>query len=106
MSFAGAPAAAAGIGWDGNAGEDDQVASVSGVQAQPQAAIEFGDQAHPQAAIRFGDQVHPQAAIGSHNQAQPQSLQEFLGKQVTKLVNEPKFPSKIFSGIQVTPNHN
>ena len=87
MSFAGAPAAAAGTGWDGNAGENDQVASVSGVQAQPQAAIKFGDQAHPQAAIRFGDQAHPQAAVGS--------LQEFLGKQVTELVNELSFPSKI-----------
>ena len=79
MSFAGAPAAAAGAGWDGNAGEDDHVASVSGVQAQPQAAI------------RFGDQAHTQAAIGSRNQAQPQPLQEFLGKQVIELVDEPKF---------------
>ena len=88
MSFAEAPAAAAGTGWDGNAGENDQVASVSGVQAQPQAAIEFGDQAHPQAAVG--------------------SLQEFSGKQVTELVNEPKFSKQNhnFSGIQVTPKHN
>ena len=49
MSFAGAPAAAAGTRGDGNAGEADQVAGVSGVQAQPQAAIESSDQAHPQA---------------------------------------------------------
>ena len=71
MSFVGAPAAAAGTGWDGYAGENDQVASFSGVQAQPQAAI------------KFGDQVHPQAAVGY--------LQEFLGKQITERVNEPKF---------------
>ena len=107
MSFAGAPAAAADARWDGNAGEDDQVASVSGIQAQPQTAIEFGDQAHPQAAIRFGDQAHPQAAIGSCNQVQPQSLQDFSGKQVTELVNEPKFSKQNhnFSGIQIAlPN--
>ena len=67
MSFAGAPAAAAGTRGDGNAGEADQVAGGSGVQAQSQAAIESGDQGHPQAAIRSGDQV------------QPQSLQEFMG---------------------------
>ena len=66
--FAGAPAAAAaGTREDGNAGEDDQVASVSGYQPEPQ------------------------AAVGSGDQAQPQSLQEFLGEQVAKLVDEHKF---------------
>ena len=91
MSFAGAPAAAAGAEGDGNAGEDDQVASVSGVQAQPQAAIESGDQAHPQAAVRSGDQAHPQAAIGSGDQVQPQSPQEFTGEEAATIVNERKF---------------
>ena len=36
MSFAGAPAAAAGTRGDDNAGEDDQAASVLGVQTEPQ----------------------------------------------------------------------
>ena len=68
MSFAGAPAAAAGTRGDSNAGEADQIAGVSGVQAQPQAAIKSGDQAHPQAAIRSDDQV------------QSQLPQEFMGE--------------------------
>ena len=38
MSFAGAPAAAGARG-DGNAAEDDQIAGVSGVQPEPQAAV-------------------------------------------------------------------
>ena len=91
MSFAGAPAAATGARGDGNAGEADQVASVSGVQAQLQAAIKSGDQAHPHAAIRSGDQAHPQAAIGSGDQVQPQSPQEFTGKQAARIVDEHKF---------------
>ena len=86
MSFAGAPAAAAGTRGNGNAGEADQVAGVSGVQAQPQAAIESGDQVHPQAAIVSGDQVHPQAAIRSDDQVQPQSPQEFVGEQADRIV--------------------
>ena len=83
MSFAGAPAAAAGAGGDGNAGETDQVASVSGVQAQPQAAIKSGDQAHPQ------------AAIGSDDQVQPYLPQDFMGKQAAGIVDEHKFSSEI-----------
>ena len=79
MSFAGAAAAAAVAGGDGNAGEADQVVSASGVQAQPQAAIESGDQAHPQAATRFSDQV------------QPKSPQEFAGEQAARIVDEHKF---------------
>ena len=79
MSFAGVLAAAAGARGDGNAEEADQVASVSGVQAQPQAAIESGDQAHPHAVIRSGDQV------------QPKSPQEFVGKQAARIVDECKF---------------
>ena len=65
---------------DGNAGEDDQVAGVSGYQPGPQAAVRSGDQ------------------------AQPQSLQEFWGEQVAKLVDEHKFSKQNhnFSGIQVT----
>ena len=84
MSFAGVSAAAAGTGGDGNTGEDDQVAGVS------------------------GDEPEPQAAVGSGDQAQPQSLQEFLGEQVAKLVNERKFSKQNhnFLGIQVTTYHN
>ena len=63
MSFARAPVVAASVRGNGNAGEDDQAAGVSGVQAEPQ------------------------AAVGSSDQAQPQSLQEFAGKQVAGLVN-------------------
>ena len=57
----------AGTGGDGNAGEDDQAACVS------------------------GDQPEPQAAVRSSDQAQPQSPQEFLGEQAATLVNECKF---------------
>ena len=67
ISFAGASAAAAGTGGDGNTGEDDQAAGVSCVQAEPQ------------------------VAVGSGDQAQPQSPQEFMGEEVARLVNECKF---------------
>ena len=43
LSFAGAPAAAAGTRGDGNAGEDDQGAGVSGVQAESQVAVGSSD---------------------------------------------------------------
>ena len=74
--FVGAPTAAAGAGGDGNAGEDGQAASVSGVQPEPQ------------------------AAVGSGDQAQPQSPQEFAGEQVARLVDEHKFfkQNRNFSG--------
>ena len=56
--FAGAPAAAAGTGGDGNAGEDDQAASVSGYQPEPQAPVRSSDQAQPQSPQEFsGEQV-------------------------------------------------
>ena len=43
MSFAGAPAATASTGGDGNAGEDDQAAGVSSDQPEPQAAVGSSD---------------------------------------------------------------
>ena len=71
MSFAGAPAAGADATGDGNAGEDDQAAGVSGVQAEPQ------------------------VAVGSGDQAQPQSLQEFVVNKQQDLLMYIGFPSKI-----------
>ena len=72
MSFAGAPAAAAGTRGDDNAGEDDQAASVLGVQTEPQVAVRSGDQ------------------------AQQQSLQAFVGEQVALLINV-SFTSEIIT---------
>ena len=95
MSFAGTPAAAAGARGDGNVGEADQVAGVSDVQAQHQAAIESGDQAHPQAAVGSGDQAHPQATIRSGDQSSLNRHRSLRVNKLLELLMNVSFSSKI-----------